>query len=806
MASIHNLAGVEKLAEENYELWKVHMKSILIINDLWPFVDGTEKKPAENANEWVKKDMKALALINMNITQSQLHHVKKATTAKEAWDKLEAIFESKGPIRKVTLYKELVRMTKQPNVAVTQYVGEFEQKAEQLEAAGIALPNDLLSVMLLASLPQEYENFSVAVESRDEIPSLEYLKAKLKEEEARQYDRDSRKQHDGNDEKIEALTSTNNVRRNRTRTFPRDKPTKHNNVKFSGNCFNCGKTGHMSRFCKSKTKERNSADAMTAIAYNVGGLTPDTWCLDSGATKHMSNSKNKFHTLNQGIRTDVYTAADQCIKSNGEGNVRMKVQITRHHSNTVELKNVMYVPELRHNLISVPTITDNGYVVKFGQKGACVKRADGTTALTAVKRGQLYIVNQSDNYAMHINSESDNLLRWHQRFGHLNVRDLRKLKSCNMVEGMNLRSNVNNVDCQVCDKGKICQQPFKSSNSKSTVKLGLVHSDICGPMRTESLGGAKYFVTFIDDHTRYTETKMLRNKSDVLEAFRKYKRQVEKQTGCAIKCLRTDNGREYLSREFSKYLEEEGIKRQLSIEYTPQQNGVAERANRTLVEMARCIMIQGNLPQSLWAEAINAATYIRNRCPTKILNDKTPLEAWSGMKPYVGFFRIIGSKCVALNKSRRLGKFEPKGEEYILVGYDNVSKAYRLWKPNTKSVIRARDVKFIETTEAKTSLAKEIEDPTLTLHYGNDERSHENIEVEAEIESSDDENEDATQSGREYTSDTPSKQQDVVRSRGRPKLLRSGTKGRPRKIYHIKKTSIDPIDVEEAMNREDSEK
>lgn len=147
--------------------------------------------------------------------------------------------------------------------------------------------------------------------------------------------------------------------------------------------------------------------------------------------------------------------------------------------------------------------------------------------------------------------------------------------------------------------------------------LELVHSDICGPMNTESLGGAKYFVTFTDDCTRYTETTMLRNKSDVFEAFKNYKKKAEKQTGKQIKKLRTDNGKEYLSNNFKNFLKEEGISHQLSVEYTPQQNGVAERKNRTLVEMARCIMLQGNLPQSLWAEAVNAATYIRNRCTTK---------------------------------------------------------------------------------------------------------------------------------------------------------------------------------------------
>jgi len=110
-------------------------------------------------------------------------------------------------------------------------------------------------------------------------------------------------------------------------------------------------------------------------------------------------------------------------------------------------------------------------------------------------------------------------------------------------------------------------------------------------MNTESLDGAKYFATFIDDYSRYTETTMLRQQSDVLTAFKNFKKRVEKETGCAIKRLRTDNAKEYTSKEFKKFLEDEGIARQLTVKYTSQQNGVAERANRTLVEMARCIML-----------------------------------------------------------------------------------------------------------------------------------------------------------------------------------------------------------------------
>lgn len=137
-------------------------------------------------------------------------------------------------------------------------------------------------------------------------------------------------------------------------------------------------------------------------------------------------------------------------------------------------------------------------------------------------------------------------MRWHQRYGHLNVRDLKAIKAKDMVLGMSLMPKMNEINCEVCAKCKIHVKTFKPSSNRETSILGLVHSDICGPMSTESIGGAKYFVTFIDDCSRYTETVMLRNKSDVFQAFKDYKRRAENQTGQRIKKLRTDNAKEYL--------------------------------------------------------------------------------------------------------------------------------------------------------------------------------------------------------------------------------------------------------------------
>lgn len=134
---------------------------------------------------------------------------------------------------------------------------------------------------------------------------------------------------------------------------------------------------------------------------------------------------------------------------------------------------------------------------------------------------------------------------------------------------------------------------------------------------------------------------------------------------------------------------------------------MAERANRTLIEMSRCLLLQANLPKSLWAETVNTAAFIRNRCPSKSLNEQTPFELWYQEKPFVGFMKIIGSKAIVLEKGKRQGKFEPKGKEYTLVAYSNESKAYRLWQPGTKRIIKSRDVRFIENVNNQ--MEKQIE-------------------------------------------------------------------------------------------------
>jgi transposase InsO family protein len=215
-------------------------------------------------------------------------------------------------------------------------------------------------------------------------------------------------------------------------------------------------------------------------------------------------------------------------------------------------------------------------------------------------------------------------------------------------------------------------------------------------MEIESIGGARYLLTFIDDKTRMTFVSFLKTKDEVFSKFVQFKTYIEKQTGKCIKAIRTDRGKEYVNNQMMDYFQKHGIHHQKTIAYTPEQNGVSERCNRTLVERARAMLTQANLSSNLWAEAIYTANYSKNRSPTIALQGKTPIEAWTGEKPDLSHMKTFGCRAfIHIPKSQRK-KWDNKAKEMIFVGYSVDSKGYRLMDPNTSKITEARDIVFIE--------------------------------------------------------------------------------------------------------------
>jgi transposase InsO family protein len=288
---------------------------------------------------------------------------------------------------------------------------------------------------------------------------------------------------------------------------------------------------------------------------------------------------------------------------------------------------------------------------------------------------------------------------WHQRYGHVNHNDLMMLQKKEMVEGLPMFKS-EHVECEGCALGKQHREDFPMHIDKRKQEiLELVHTDVCGPMQTRSLGGAYYFLIFIDDITRYTWVYFMRNKSDVFEYFKEFKNMVEKQTGKSIKILRSDQGGEYTSGAFIRYCKNNEIQQQFTVPHTPQQNGVAERKNRTLVECARSIIKGKNISNGFWAEAISTTVYLKNRSATKILENKTPFESFYGYKPEVSHLRIFGSKAFSHIPKEDRRKLDAKAIKCIFIGYCTKYKAYKMFDPNNHKVFASRDVLFHENVD-----------------------------------------------------------------------------------------------------------
>jgi hypothetical protein len=266
-----------------------------------------------------------------------------------------------------------------------------------------------------------------------------------------------------------------------------------------------------------------------------------------------------------------------------------------------------------------------------------------------------------------------------------------------MVHGLKIFDS-QPVFCEDCQLGKMTRKSFPNEGSISVDVLDLVHSDLCGPMHVESLSGKKYLLTLTDDRSRYSAVYFLKSKTEVLQYFQQFRVEDKSVTKRKIRCLRTNNGTEYVNGSFDDYLKKNGIRRQLAAPNTPQQNGVAERLNRTLLDSARSMLSRSGLPHKFWAEAVYNAKYIQNRVPTARLVGMVPYTVFWEKKPTISHVRTFGCDAYVKIPSNQRKKLDPKAEKLIFMGYDILSKAYRLWDQKREEIVVSRDVTFDESS------------------------------------------------------------------------------------------------------------
>ena len=325
--------------------------------------------------------------------------------------------------------------------------------------------------------------------------------------------------------------------------------------------------------------------------------------------------------------------------------------------------------------------------------------------MKGAKNNGLYVLQRTTiiwDVSVLISQNLNKTLMWHMRLGHMSERGMKILEK----QGVLGDDKMGPVEfCEVCVLGKSSRTSFKTAVHKTKGTLDYIHSDLWGLAQTTSLGGAKYFLSLIDDYSRMVWVYILKSKTEVFEKFKQWKALVETQTCRKVKRLRTDNGLEFCNQLFNDFCAQNGVVRHKTVRHTPQQNGLAERMNRTLMDKVRCLLIHSKLPQSLWAETLMTACYLVNRSPSSGIDFKTPVEMWSGRAANYSDLKIFGCPAFAHIKQ---GKLEPRALKCVFLGYPEGVKGYRLWCTDLKPprCIVSRDVVFNEQEMLKSYVQK----------------------------------------------------------------------------------------------------
>ncbi|GKD06155.1 retrotransposon protein, putative, ty1-copia subclass [Tanacetum coccineum] len=396
-------------------------------------------------------------------------------------------------------------------------------------------------------------------------------------------------------------------------------------------------------------------------------------------SQHVTSRKMSNRALVVQLMTtlSVQLGDNRECKIRGIGKVRLQLK----DGSSFVLHNVRYIPELKRNLISLGTLEKEGYTVKM-------------------QSGKIKVINGSRVI-------------------------LSGIRRDNCVYSLDGHAMTGELNASVEEKDSLAQShrvSFGVGRHTTQGVIDYVHSDLWGPSQVESLGGKRYFLSIVDDYSRRVWVYILRFKHEAFGKFKEWKQLVENQTGRTVKKLRTDNGLEFCNREFEQLCIESGIARHLTVAGTPQQNGVAERMNRTLMDKVRCLLIQSGLPKTFWAEATCTAAYLINRSPSTAIEKKTPMEMWSGHPSDYGMLRIFG--CVAYPHDKQ-GKLEPRAIKCVLLGYPEGVKGYRLYRLDGESpkIVTSRNVVFNESVMYKDTLKDS----------GAGDKSVEELQVEVEL-------------------------------------------------------------------------
>ncbi|GAU42392.1 hypothetical protein TSUD_296900 [Trifolium subterraneum] len=730
-------ANLPILDGKNWDTWVKQMKVIFIVQEadeqvntiLDPLPANATEQQRTTFREAQKKDSKALFLIHQCVDSKVFEKIADATTSKDAWDILQKRYGGDAKVKKVKLQAlkrqfELLEMKN--DEAVAEYFTRVETLTNQMKNCGSTLSEEEMVEKVLRTLTHKFDHIVVTIEQTRDLSEIkiEDLQNTLEAHKLKHGERNHGKEDEQalfvkfkkyQDEKKKWQNKKGSKKgkesvEEKLESSKKEGGQKTKKDKSTIQCYNCNKYGHYASECKAPKKKKSQNTEEEANVAQDGSTSEDdvsfmititdetaesmVWYFDTGCSNHMTGNKSILTDFNNCLNTRIKLANGNFIAAEGMGNV----VIQRSNGKKAVIEKVLYVSGMKCNLMSVGQLLEKGFKAVF--EGETLKLFDSKQRLIlkiAQSQNRTFKtqVKTIEVECLATSTEDKDSDLWNRRYGHLNFKSLSMLNSKNMVLG--LPSVIAPVDtCTTCLLGKHPRSSFKSNfPMRSSEVLNVVHSDICGPIDVLSTGGNKYFITFVDEYSMMIWLYHIKAKSEAFEVFKRFKTLVEKQSDKSIKVLRTDGGGEYTSKEFENYCKDQGIIHEVTAPYTPRHNGLAERRNRSILDMARSMVKQKGLPHRFWGEAVSTVVYILNRSPTKKLIDKVPEEVWSKCKPSVTHFKVFGSLSYKHVPDARRKKLDDKSEPMVFVGYHRTG-AYRLYNPTSDKIEISRDVKVLE--------------------------------------------------------------------------------------------------------------
>ncbi|KAL5740369.1 hypothetical protein ACOSQ2_029549 [Xanthoceras sorbifolium] len=707
MAADEGKIKIEKFDGADFGFWKMQIEDYLYQKKLYQPLLG--KKPDDMKEEdWNLLDRQALGVIRLTLSRNVAFNIVKEKTTAGLITALSNMYEKPPASNKVHLMRRLFNLRMAEGASVAQHLNEHNTITTQLSSVEIEFDEEVRALILLSSLPDSW-NATVTVVSSSSGNN------KLKFDDVRDLvlSEEIRRRESGEASSSSALHTESRGRtseRSSYRSRSKSRRGKSRSGKKDFSCYNCGKKGHFKRDCRAPKKDTGTQksanvteEAGDAMILSVNSPI-ESWILDSGASFHATPCREIMENYVSGNFGKVHLADDETLKIVGKGDIRLKLP----NGSTWKLQGVRHIPGLKRNLISIGQLDGEGYCTTFS--GCEWKITKGALVVARGKKcGTLYVTSNLENIVAVADSDGKSNL-WHQRLGHMSEKGMKTLLSKGKLPDLKA------VDvglCEDCIFGKQKKVSFaKIGKIPKAEKLELVHTDVWGPSPVSSLSGSLYYVTFIDDSTRKVWVYFLKKKSEVFDTFRKWKAMVENETGLKIKRLRSDNGGEYRDSRFREFCANSGIKMEKTVPMTPQQNGVAERMNRTLNERARSMRLHAGLPKMLWAEAVNTAAYLINRGPSVPLDGGIPEEVWSGKEVNISHLRVFGCISYVHIDSAERSKLDAKSNKCVFVGYGGDEFGYRFWDYENRKIVRSRDVIFNENLMYKDRSIAELSSST----------------------------------------------------------------------------------------------